>query len=169
MKRKKRKKKATKAAEMTNENGGRNDRLKVRNGCYVCWIFFFFFSRNCTIVLLRFFWGCYYENGNETPPSTAVSSFSDETRSAVAGLRQSNSRCRTGTQRSPCEVECSAACVIRRGKNIRQPKAFLDLGRSDVFTERRQPRWLCEGATAEKIKGDRHDTAGMQRNGACGV
>ncbi|WKL44183.1 hypothetical protein [Flavobacterium sp. ZE23DGlu08] len=57
----------------------------------------------------------------------------------------------------------------RRGKNIRQPKAFLDLGQSDVFTERRQPRWLCEGATAEKVKGDRHDTAGMQWNRACGV
>ena len=55
------------------------------------------------------------------------------------------------------------------GENKRQPLAFLDLGRSDVFTERRQPRWLCEGATAEKIKGDRHDTAGMQWNGACGV
>ncbi|WP_165930180.1 hypothetical protein [Flavobacterium ranwuense] len=49
----------------------------------------------------------------------------------------------------------------RRGKNISQPLAFLDLGQSDVFTEWRQPRWLCEGATAEKIKGDRHDTAGM--------
>ena len=86
-------------------------------------------------------------------------------RSAAAGLRQSNSRCRTGTQRSPCEVECSTACVKRRGKNIRQPEAFLDLGRSDVFhgTEptpmavRRSNRW--------KIKGDRHDTAGMQCNG----
>jgi hypothetical protein len=37
------------------------------------------------------------------------------------------------------------------------------------FTERSQPRWLCEGATAEKIKGGRHDTAGMEWNAACGV
>ena len=35
--------------------------------------------------------------------------------------------------------------------------------------ERSQPRWLCEGATAEKIKGGRHNTAGMQWNGACGA
>ena len=27
--------------------------------------------------------------------------------------------------------------------------------------ERRQTRWLCEGATAEKIEGGRHHTAGM--------
>jgi hypothetical protein len=47
------------------------------------------------------------------------------------------------------------------GKNIRKPQAYLDLGQSYVFAERSQPRWLCEGATAEKIKGDRHDTAGM--------
>ncbi|WP_167365558.1 hypothetical protein [Flavobacterium xinjiangense] len=37
------------------------------------------------------------------------------------------------------------------------------------FTERSQPRWLGEGATAEKIKGDRHDTAGMQWSVACGA
>ena len=119
---------------MTNENGGRNDRLKVRNGCYVCWIFFFFFSRNCTIVLLRFFWGCCYEIGNQTPPSTAVSSFSEETRSAVAGLRQSNSRLKpriaAGEER---DAKWRRKSVKRRGKNIRQPEAFLDLGRSDVF------------------------------------
>ncbi|WP_158614858.1 hypothetical protein [Flavobacterium sp. LB2P53] len=40
---------------MTNENGGRHDRLEVRNGCYVCWIFFSFFSRNCTIVVVEDF------------------------------------------------------------------------------------------------------------------
>ncbi|TDE05315.1 hypothetical protein [Flavobacterium hiemivividum] len=57
----------------------------------------------------------------------------------------------------------------RRGKNISQPLAFLDLGQSEVFTERSQPRWLCERATAEKIKGGRHNTAGMQWNVACGV
>jgi hypothetical protein len=47
--------------------------------------------------------------------------------------------------------------------------AFLDLGQSEVFTERSQPRWLCERATAEKIKGGRHNTAGMQWNVACEV
>jgi len=37
------------------------------------------------------------------------------------------------------------------------------------FTERSQPRWLSEGATAEKIRGGRHDTAGMQWSVACGA
>ena len=106
MKRKKRKKKAVKTAVMTNENGGRNDRLIVRNGFYICWIFFFFFSRNCTIVLLRFFRGLCYGNRNLTPPSTAENDDCSGSgnyylsRSAVAGLRQSNSRQRTGTERS---------------------------------------------------------------------
>ena len=70
------------------------------------------------------------------------------------------------------EVERRDRSVKRRGNKYKTSAfsaEFLDLGRSDVFTERRQPRWLCEGATAEKIKGDRHDTAGMQWNGACGV
>ena len=34
---------------------------------------------------------------------------------------------------------------------------------------RSQPRWLCEGATAEKTEGGRHDTAVMQCNVACEV
>ena len=65
-------------------------------------------------------------------------------------------------ERSFCEVERSTASVKRRGKNISQPLAFLDLGQSEVFTERSQPRWLCERATAENTKGGRHNTAGMQ-------
>jgi hypothetical protein len=40
----------------------------------------------------------------------------------------------------------------------------LDLGQSEVFTDRSQPRWLGEGATAENMKGGRHNTAGMQCN-----
>jgi hypothetical protein len=40
--------------------------------------------------------------------------------------------------------------------------AYLDLGQSEVFTERSQPRWLDEGATAEKTEGGRHNTAGME-------
>ena len=83
-------------------------------------------------------------------------------RSEVAVLRQSNSHRRTGTERSFCEVERSTASVKRRGKNISQPLAYLDLGQSEVFTERSQPRWLCERATAEKTEGGRHNTAGMQ-------
>jgi hypothetical protein len=79
-----------------------------------------------------------------------------------AVLRQSNSHGRTGTERSFCEVERSTASVKRRGKNISQPLAFLDLGQSEVFTERSQPRWLCERATAENTEGGRHNTAGMQ-------
>ena len=140
LKRKKRKKKAVKTAEMTNENGGRNDRLKVRNGCYVCWIFFFFFSRNCTIVLLKFFGGRCYGSSNQTPPSTAenddcsVSGNYYFSRSAVAGLRQSNSRLKpriaAGEER---DAKWRRKSVKRRGKNIRQPEAFLDLGQSDVF------------------------------------
>ena len=39
---------------------------------------------------------------------------------------------------------------------------YLDLGQSEVFTERSQARWLGEGATAEKIKGGRHNTAEMK-------
>jgi hypothetical protein len=35
--------------------------------------------------------------------------------------------------------------------------------------KRRQPRWLGEGATAEKTEGGRHDTAGMQWSAACGA
>ena len=60
-----------------------------------------------------------------------------------------------------CEVERRNSSVKRRGKNISQPLAFLDLGQSEVFTERSQPRWLCERATAEKTEGGRHNTAGM--------
>ncbi|TDD97923.1 hypothetical protein [Flavobacterium cellulosilyticum] len=52
-KEKREKKKAVITAEMTNENGGKNDRLEVRNECYSCWIFFFFFSEKCTIVLVE--------------------------------------------------------------------------------------------------------------------
>ncbi|NDP21410.1 MAG: hypothetical protein GZ091_10065 [Paludibacter sp.] len=59
--------------------------------------------------------------------------------------------------------------VKRRGKNIRQPEAYLDLGQSEVFTERSQTRWRCEGATAEKTEGCRHNTAGMQSSVACGA
>jgi len=82
-----------------------------------------------------------------------------------AVLRQSNSHGRTGTESSPAllrdEVERSTASVKRRGKNISQPLVYLDLGQSEVFTERSQPRWLCERATAEKTEGGRHNTAGM--------
>ena len=53
--------------------------------------FFSFFSEKCTIVLGDVSKGSSCGSGNQTPPSTAVLSFSDETRSAVAGLRQSNS------------------------------------------------------------------------------
>jgi hypothetical protein len=88
------------------------------------------------------------------------------------------------------EVERRARSVKRRGKYKNQPffGAFLDLGQSSlllrseiavekyqlhlqinvlIYGKRRrrewcQPRWLCEGATAEKIRGDRHNTAGMQ-------
>ena len=42
-------------------------------------------------------------------------------RSAVAGLRQSNSHRRTGTERSDSGVESSTASVKRRGKNKSQP------------------------------------------------
>jgi hypothetical protein len=54
--------------------------------------FFLFLFKKMHYRLAEVLRGCCYENGNQTPPSTAVSSFSDETRSAVAGLRQSNSR-----------------------------------------------------------------------------
>lgn len=49
------------------------------------------------------------------------------------------------------------------GKKYKTPAAagYLDFGQSDVFTEWRQPRWLYEGATAEKTEGGRHHTAGM--------
>ena len=95
----------------------------------------------------------FLSQGNQTPPSTAENDDCSDSgnhylsRSAVTGLWQSNSHGRTGTESTP---------------------AFL---RDEVtfFTERRQPRWLRKGATAEKIKGDRHDTAGMQWNVACGV
>ncbi|WP_369765316.1 hypothetical protein [Flavobacterium sp. WC2429] len=49
---------------MTNENGGKNDRLEVRNECYSCWIFFFFFSEKCTIVLVVVSQGSSCGNGN---------------------------------------------------------------------------------------------------------
>ena len=52
-------------------------------------------------------------------------------RSAVAGLRQSNSHARPRMKRNNSEVECRDSSVKRRGKNIRQPEAFLDLGQSD--------------------------------------
>ncbi|WP_339919639.1 hypothetical protein [uncultured Flavobacterium sp.] len=61
---KREKKKAVITAEMTNENGGKNDRLEVRNECYSCWIFFFFFSEKCTIVLVVVSQGSSYGNGN---------------------------------------------------------------------------------------------------------
>ena len=120
---------------MTNENGGRNDRLKVRNGCYVCCIFFFFFSGNCISVLVEFFRERSYENGNQTPPSTAENNKRNASgdyyfsRSAVAGLRQSNSllkpRIAAGEER---DAKWRRKSVKRRGKNIRQPEAYLDLG-----------------------------------------
>jgi hypothetical protein len=122
---------------MTNENGGRNDRLKVRNGCYVCCVFFSFFSGNCTIVLVKFFWECSYGNCNQTPPSTAENDDCSGSgnyyysRSAVAGLRQSNShlkpRIAAGEER---DAKWRSKSVKRRGENKRQPEAFLDLGQS---------------------------------------
>jgi len=117
--------------------------MKVRNGCYVCWIFFFFFSRNYTIVLPMFYGKRHYENDNQTPPSTAENDVCSGrgnyylSRRAAAGLRQSNSHPRPGPKCSPAfSAGCSGEkdrSVIRRGKNIRQPEAFLDLGQSDVF------------------------------------
>ena len=68
----------------------------------------------------------------------------------LAVLRQSNSHARPIMERNDSEVECRDSSVKRRGINISQPLAYLDLGQSEVFTERSQPRWLCEGATAEK-------------------
>jgi len=55
-------------------------------------------------------------------------------------------------------VEKSTASVKRRGKNISQPLAFPDLGQSEFFTERSQPRWLSEGVTAENTEGGRQNT-----------
>ncbi|WP_324218547.1 hypothetical protein [Flavobacterium sp.] len=45
----------------------------------------------------------------------------------------------------------------------------IKIPEKELVRKRSQPRWLGEGATAEKIKGGRHDTAGMQWNAACGV
>lgn len=82
-------------------------------------------------------------------------------RSAEAVLRQSNRHHRHGNEHRNGAREVDVS-VKRRGKNISQPLAYLDLGQSEVFTERSQPRWLCERATAEKTEGGRHNTAGMQ-------
>ena len=38
-----------------------------------------------------------------------------------------------------------------------------------IWWERCQPRWLCEGATAENTRGGRREHGRMQRNGACRV
>jgi hypothetical protein len=64
-----------------------------------------------------------------TPPSTAVPIFRDEERSW---------RCcgnRTATldreRNVACEVERRGSSVKRRGNNISQPKAYLDLGQND--------------------------------------
>ncbi len=49
----------------------------------------------------------------------------------MAGLRQSNSHARPRMERNDSEVECRDSSVKRRGKNISQPLAYLDLGQSD--------------------------------------
>jgi len=83
----------------------------------------------------------FLSQGNQTPPSTAENNDCSDSgnyyfsRSAVAVLRQSNSHHRhgNGTQyrffgTEYREVDMS---VKRRGKNISQPLAYLDLGQSD--------------------------------------
>ena len=120
-KRKKRKKESTSSAEMTNGNGGSFDRLKVRNVCYISFPFFSFFLKWCTSIgAIKHPWA----------PQARCSFCENETRSDMAVLRQSNSHARPRTQRSPCGVERRASSVKRRGKNKRQPLAFLDLGQS---------------------------------------
>lgn len=55
---------------------------------------------------------------------------------------------------------------MKRRKNIRQFLVFLDLGQS---ANGANPDDCAKSDTAEKIKGDRHHTAGMQWSVACGV
>jgi hypothetical protein len=86
--------------------------------------------------LLTLLWDASFGIGNQTPPSTAENSKRNVSgayyfsRSEVAVLRQSNSHARPRMKRSDSEVECRDSSVKRRGKNISQPLAFLDLGQS---------------------------------------
>jgi len=41
-------------------------------------------------------------------------------------------------------------------------ESIIERGIPLIFCERRQARWLCEGANAEKTWGDRPNTAGKQ-------
>jgi hypothetical protein len=69
--------------------------------------FFFLFFFRRLMLWFSTFRGSSYETGNQTPPSTAENNDCSDSgnyyfsRSAVAGLRQSNSRPRPGTKRSP--------------------------------------------------------------------
>jgi len=51
------------------------------------------------------------------------------------------------------------------GEKIKVSEAFLDLMQSETV----QPQWLVRGATAKLTRGERHNTTGMERNGACEV
>ena len=73
-----------------------------------------------------------------------------------AVLRQSQSHARPRMKRSPCEVKSRDSSVKPRGKYKRQPLGVL---RFRAKWQRSQPRWLCEGATAELTRSDRHSTA----------
>ena len=106
--------------------------LLFETGTYLYFLFIYFFCSRMFLVW-SFFWDASFGIGNQTPPSTATKNgvFTEFfVRSDVAVLRQSNSHARPRTERSLCEVERRDSSVKRRGKNISQPLAFLDLGQS---------------------------------------
>ena len=112
---------------------------------YLYFLFFYFFRR--LMLVFSTFRGCAYENGNQTPPSTARSkkkwsrllgarrNFFLRMRSAVAGLRQSNSYHKRGSL-AQARSETKRIWAWNGGVTILSAPlfcgAFLDLGHNEL-------------------------------------